>query len=65
MNKKRTTPRRASTRRFPRRILIADIAYPTRGESEVAIVTDDVDWSDLPTAIYVRADEARVRGAGR
>jgi hypothetical protein len=52
------TLRHASERPLPERILIADIAHPDRDECELEIVSDDHDWGGLPTALYLRADDA-------
>jgi hypothetical protein len=47
------------TRNFPPRILILDIAHPTRNEVNLELVDAEVDWGDLPSAFYMLAEGVR------
>lgn len=42
-------------RRFPQRVLIADVAHPDLEEVELELLPDEDGWEGLPRASYVLA----------
>lgn len=60
MNQKPKNQSRAGERRFPPRVLIADVGDPDGEKVELELLPDTDDWGDLPTASFVlqsKADE--------
>ncbi len=45
---------------FPDCVLIADTRHPRSDEQDprLELLPDDLDWGDMPTAIYVRQDHS-------
>lgn len=56
MSSKIERAKRAATREFPDRILVADVAHPEKNGCEATIVSTESDWGDLPVTWYVRED---------
>jgi hypothetical protein len=54
MRSRGSDPQGTAKREFPDRILVADVAHPDRREVELEIVSDEYDWENLPTAVYLR-----------
>lgn len=48
---------RDAEERFPRRILVADVAHPDRDEYELELVPEGREWGNLPVTPYERVDD--------